>query len=314
MISTSCKSDSLRGLIIHLTSRALASLSQAHSRAAIPASLLKAFSSISQDTHKSAAHKFLRNKKQHASHPGDTRNNNTATTPSHQNAWVKYMSRTTGRPFWYHKYTKETRWSDPSHDVGFLTSHASKNEKDHNAGSHRHVGIAWSEPREEENNEPASSSTQDNVIVCLQDLALGWVQRLSKRKGMVYYQNTSTGQTTWAAPPSATGTHTRDAHTQVHEPQWIAPRTPRAAKPAKFAPSGRIGGNDKVRGKYSNSNAVSGVGNLTSKKEARAGVYSVMTIPNRVPCRPDAEITEGAEDCLTYLAPSHPLHTGVVHR
>jgi len=87
--------------------------------------------------------------------------------------WKEFAS-STGKPFWYNKYTRETSWINPlsekCDDLQSRTVEVLKNFK------------------------------SKALIVVLQDLPDGWVQRKSKKKGFVYYQDVFSGERVWEQP------------------------------------------------------------------------------------------------------------------
>lgn len=89
--------------------------------------------------------------------------------------WKEFAS-AAGKPFWYNKYTRETSWTNPlSEKCDDLQS--------------RTVEVL--------NN---YSSSKSALVVVLQDLPDGWVQRKSKKKGFVYYQDIFSGERVWEQP------------------------------------------------------------------------------------------------------------------
>ena len=87
--------------------------------------------------------------------------------------WKEYTS-SSGQPFWYNKFTKETSWRDPlsveCDDLQWRTMQA------------------------------LETAARTNATILLQDLPDGWVQRQSRSKGFVYYQDIFTGQRSWDQP------------------------------------------------------------------------------------------------------------------
>jgi hypothetical protein len=87
--------------------------------------------------------------------------------------WKEYTS-SSGQPFWYNKFTKETSWRDPlsveCDDLQWRTMQA------------------------------LETAARTNATILLQDLPDGWVQRQSRSKGFVYFQDIFTGQRSWDQP------------------------------------------------------------------------------------------------------------------
>jgi len=205
--------------------------------------------------------------------------------------WKVFTSRSTGKPFWFNKFTKETRWTDPALDVTAALASSSHST-------------------DESQQTPEKPTTQHGGgTFALVDIPPGWVQRLSQRKNLVYFQNIATGATSWSAPCVST--------TPGVKPTFAAPTTPRphgkGGKGYSAAAAGKAAnGKQSVRG-----------------KEGRGG-FSVRTIPSRVPCRPEGEVSEveGGQVTLTpglagkageaaarvRLSQSHPTVSGEVRR
>lgn len=95
--------------------------------------------------------------------------------------WTRYESKTTGRPFWFNKYTKETRITDPA---SMLAVNANALAAATGGGDAIPVGESRS------------------GTMLLQDLPDGWLQRLSKSKSLVFFQNMYDGSTSWQVPRS----------------------------------------------------------------------------------------------------------------
>lgn len=89
--------------------------------------------------------------------------------------WKEFES-SSGRHFWYNKYTRETSWVDPL------------SEKCEHIQTHT-VEVL--------NNQMLSKSA---IFIMLQDLPDGWVQRQSRKKGFVYYQDIFSGERVWEQP------------------------------------------------------------------------------------------------------------------
>lgn len=89
--------------------------------------------------------------------------------------WKEFES-SSGRPFWYNKYTRETSWVDPlsekCEDLQAQTVEVLKNQ----------------------------ASYKSSIFIVLQDLPDGWVQRQSRKKGFVYFQDIFSGERVWAPP------------------------------------------------------------------------------------------------------------------
>jgi hypothetical protein len=247
--------DPLRNMIIDITSRALASSSYSH---VIPKTQTQTIFDISKTISSSQSVRLTTHT---LTRPAD---NHLASQCLHStHAWKQFISHTTGRPFWYHKYTKETRWSDPyldlkplqqdtrtsahldsSVNVGFLQqSTPSKSDSDPaHAGSVQkaaarqqmqkatqgnamlaplHTGTSgpvYAQRVSDRGPQQAQEVAHGIAIMTLQDLASDWVSRLSTRKGVIYYQHTITGQTSWTAPALT--------DTRGKEQRWIPPRNP----------------------------------------------------------------------------------------
>jgi hypothetical protein len=277
--------DPLRNLVIHLTSRAL--IATKGSSFSIQSALSQTFAAVSESAGAAGERERERASVQQPSVPGNQ-------DASLAQVWKRYVSRTTGKPFWYHKYTKEKRWSDPALDANYLLKMAAN--KQAQAQAHKQ-GL------QQQAQQAAGRST-----VALQDLAPGWVQRLSKRKGSVYYQNLATGETAWVPPGAA------DAHGR--EQAWALPRNPQAA-----ANAGAAAPNSEpvrtLKSLYASTAAESSVHDHASLQFARKQGVSTCTfkpIPNRLPCKSEAEIVEDVRGVVVHIAKSHPLHSGCAHR
>ena len=73
--------------------------------------------------------------------------------------------------------------------------------KETNASGHgakKEVNVSF----EHTADEPANVRKTDNVSAAAADLGDGWVTHLDGKSGCEYYENTSTGETSWEKPPN----------------------------------------------------------------------------------------------------------------
>lgn len=218
----------------------------------------------------------------------------------HPGLWKQFVSRTIGKPFWYNKYTKETRWTNPALEQPVSDSPFASMQSGTSAATHSsHTGSKSSGA----NRDKEKSPNKPQGVMVLQDLPPGWVQRLSQRKSLVYYQNTSSGATSWSAPQIES---TNDGKPNL----FLTPETPRAARDRRGSMAGGIDGKSR---RYSAAGAMS-MGTLGKRKGGvPEGGLSFRTIPARVASRPEHEIVESAKEVEPRIGRTHPTVSGTVH-
>lgn len=226
----------------------------------------------------------------------------------HAHLWKQYTSRSIGRPFWYNKYTKETRWTNPTAEAHVLDTSPFQsmvpNSHSNNRSSHSTHSGEHSKPT-------ASPAMKLEGVVTLQDLPLGWVQRVSQRKSLVYYQNMTTGATSWSAPQVDSSSQPSSSKVTL----FAHPETPRAGQERL---SSMIKGQSSVKAFKRGYSSKKATENGASMGNSVPGGVVVRVIPSRVPCRPESEFTQVVHPetsvVSTKVGKSHPTLSGMLHQ